>query len=110
MVIIHGVYHWSPKQVEFRNDYCLSCSAQRRAIRVRTFDVAHLFWIPILPLGFWKRWKRCPRFATHSVANLGDPQELSFRNEVRNLLPGQIEIRNITRTWQGHGFRRVARP
>jgi hypothetical protein len=57
MVIVHGVYHWSPKRIQFRNDYCLSCSAQRVAIRVRTFDVIHIFGIPILPLGFWKRWK-----------------------------------------------------
>src|SRR5260370_23186672 len=39
-----------------RNDYCLLCGEARRAVQVRTFDVGHIFWIPILPAGFWKRW------------------------------------------------------
>lgn len=40
----------------FRNDYCLARGEERRAVQVRTFDVGHIFWIPILPAGFWKRW------------------------------------------------------
>jgi len=66
MLIIHGVYHWWPKCVGFRNDYCLTCSAERRSVCVRTFDVGHVFWVPFLPTGFWKHWfcsvcKRNPR-------------------------------------------------
>ncbi len=57
MFIIHGVYHFWPKRVAFRNDYCLRCQAQRRAIAIRTFDVGHIFWIPFLPVGSWKHWK-----------------------------------------------------
>jgi hypothetical protein len=56
MFIIHGVYHFWPKRVAFRNDFCLSCEAPRRAIATRTFDVGHVFWIPILPVGLWKHW------------------------------------------------------
>jgi hypothetical protein len=56
MLLIHGAYHFWPKRVAFRNDYCLRCSAPRRAIAIRTFDVGHIFWIPILPVGFWKHW------------------------------------------------------
>lgn len=56
MLIVHGVYHWWPKTVGFRNDYCLFCGGARRATWIRTFDVGHLFWIPILPVGYWKRW------------------------------------------------------
>ena len=56
MLLIHGVYHFWPKKVGFRNDYCLSCEAPRRSIAVRTFDVGHIFWVPILPVGFWKHW------------------------------------------------------
>jgi len=55
-IIIYGVYHWQAKRVAFRNDYCLACGEARRAVRMRTFDVGHVFWIPILPGGFWKRW------------------------------------------------------
>lgn len=56
MFIVAGAYHWWPKTVGFRNDYCLTCNADRRAVRIRTFDVGHIFWIPILPVGFWKHW------------------------------------------------------
>lgn len=59
--IIHGVYHFWPKRVAFRNDYCLTCQVPTRSIAIRTFDVGHIFWIPILPVGFWKHWQcgRC---------------------------------------------------
>jgi hypothetical protein len=57
MLIIYGVYHFWPKRVGFRNDYCLGCDKARRSFAVRTFDVGHIFWIPFLPFGFWKHWK-----------------------------------------------------
>jgi hypothetical protein len=57
MFIIHGVYHFWPKRVAFRNDYCLSCRNTCRSLAIRTFDVGHIFWIPILPVGAWKHWK-----------------------------------------------------
>jgi len=57
MFIVYGAYHFWPKRVAFRNDYCLACQAPRRSIAVRTFDVGHIFWIPILPVGYWKHWK-----------------------------------------------------
>jgi len=56
MFLIHGAYHWWPKRVGFRNDYCLSCEGPRRAIATRTFDVGHILFIPILPIGYWKHW------------------------------------------------------
>src|SRR5437879_4143615 len=57
MLIIRGAYHFRPTRVAFRNDYCLSCQAPRRAIAVRSFDVGHFFWVPILPVGYWRHWK-----------------------------------------------------
>jgi hypothetical protein len=57
MFLIHGSYRFWPKLVGFRNDYCLTCRAPRRSIAIRTFDVGHIFWIPILPVGFWKHWQ-----------------------------------------------------
>jgi len=56
MLLVHGRYLWARRLVAFRNDYCLACGAPRLAYRHRTFDVLHVFWIPFLPLGFWKRW------------------------------------------------------
>jgi len=57
MLIIHGAYHLWPKRVAFRNDFCLACQRPRRAIAIRTFDVGHIYWVPILPVGFWKHWQ-----------------------------------------------------
>jgi hypothetical protein len=56
MLLIHGVYHFWPKRVAFRDDYCLSCDGPRRAIARRTFDVGHIFWVPLIPVGIWKHW------------------------------------------------------
>lgn len=56
MVIVYGIYRWKPKRLAFRNDYCLKCNAPRRAVQVRTFNVGHIFWIPLIPAGFWKNW------------------------------------------------------
>jgi hypothetical protein len=56
MLLIHGVYHFWPKKVAFRNDYCLSCEAPRRSIAVRSFDVGHVYWVPLVPVGFWRHW------------------------------------------------------
>jgi hypothetical protein len=30
--------------------------AESRAAQIRTFNVGHIYYIPILPVGFWKRW------------------------------------------------------
>ena len=56
MLIIHGMYRFRPSRIAFRNDYCLSCAQPRRSVQIRTFDAYHIFWIPLLPLGFHKRW------------------------------------------------------
>jgi len=56
MLVIHGTYHWGRKLVAYRRDYCVTCASERVAFQHRTFDALHMFWLPILPLGFWKRW------------------------------------------------------
>jgi hypothetical protein len=72
MLIIHGAYHFWPKRVAFRNDYCFACKRVRRAVAIRTFDVGHIFWIPILPVGFWKHW-RCANCGSepHATGRFG---------------------------------------
>lgn len=56
MLILHGIYRFRPKLVAYRNDFCLTCASPRRAYRTRTFDVVHIFFIPLVPLGFLRRW------------------------------------------------------
>jgi hypothetical protein len=46
-----------PKAVAFRNDFCLTCGVARRAVQVRTFNVLDWHGIPLIPVGFWKRWQ-----------------------------------------------------
>ena len=63
MLVIYGRYRWFPKNVAFRNDYCLHCDEPVLAVRERTFDVLHLFWLPLIPIGFWRKWfcSQCSR-------------------------------------------------
>jgi hypothetical protein len=63
MLIVHGTYQFSAKRIAFRNDFCANCRLPCRATQVRTFDVHHIFWIPLIPTGFRKRWycARCGR-------------------------------------------------
>jgi len=55
LLVIHGIYQ-RPKRIAFRNDYCRACVQPRRSVQIRAFDALHVFWIPVLPLGFRKRW------------------------------------------------------
>lgn len=56
MLVVHGIYEFAPKGHAFRNDYCLTCHCPRIALQVRSFYVLHIYWVPLIPLGFWKRW------------------------------------------------------
>jgi hypothetical protein len=65
MILVHGFYRFKPKRVAFRNDFCLACAKAVRAFQVRTFDVLHVFWIPLLPV-----WHR-PKCGIRRVAEVG---------------------------------------
>ena len=56
MVIIFGTYRFFRRIVGFRNDFCLNCARPQVALQLRAFWCFSLFWIPVLPLGFWKTW------------------------------------------------------
>jgi hypothetical protein len=56
VLIFYGFYRFQQKRVAFRNDYCRSCAQPRRSVQIRSFNAGHIFWIPILPLGYYKRW------------------------------------------------------
>lgn len=51
------VYRFRPRVVAFRNDFCLTCNTARRAVEVRTFNILSFHGLPILPVGFWRRWQ-----------------------------------------------------
>lgn len=56
MILLFGRYQFNRKRIAYRNDFCLSCEEQRVAEKHRTFDMGHVFFVPILPLGNHDRW------------------------------------------------------
>jgi hypothetical protein len=56
MVLVHGMYRWAARRLAFRNDYCRACQDRAIAVCVSTFNVLHIYWLPLLPLGRWSRW------------------------------------------------------
>jgi hypothetical protein len=52
----YGIYKFVPRTVAYRNDFCLTCAAPRSAYCVKAFYCVHLFYIPLLPLGYWRAW------------------------------------------------------
>jgi fatty acid desaturase len=59
MIYIYGFYRFAQKQIGYRNDFCLTCKTECLAQQWRSFNCGHLFFIPILPFGVFKRWL-CP--------------------------------------------------
>jgi fatty acid desaturase len=59
MLVVYGFYRFTQKQIGYRNDFCLTCNAERLTQQWRSFNCGHLFWIPLLPFGVFKRWL-CP--------------------------------------------------
>jgi hypothetical protein len=68
-LIIHGIYAWAVRRVAFRHDFCRGCAQPTLAVRMRAFRVLHLYWVPVLPLGFWRTW-HCSRCGRSPDANL----------------------------------------
>ena len=59
MVFLGGIYKFSPKNSGFRNDHCNHCKAQVMSERVTTYNVAHFFFVPLIPLGTAHKWRCC---------------------------------------------------
>lgn len=59
MIIVYGTHRFVRRRVAYRQDFCVSCESERVTEQIRSFVVGHLYWIPLLPLGFFKEW-RCP--------------------------------------------------
>jgi hypothetical protein len=57
MLIVYGTYRIAPRLVGYRNDWCNHCEKPILAQRWRAFYLGHIFWIPIVPLGFYKTWR-----------------------------------------------------
>jgi hypothetical protein len=56
MIIVYGLYKFAQQLVGYRQDFCNNCRTPVVAQRMRYFRCGHLFWIPLLPLGFRETW------------------------------------------------------
>lgn len=54
---LEGVQSYRSRIIAYRNDYCVTCNAQRRAHQIRSFKAYQVYYIPIIPLGFWREWQ-----------------------------------------------------
>jgi len=57
VIIVFGTKHFKPKGVGFRPDFCLSCKQETVSVELRSFDFGHVYWIPLIPLGFRRHWR-----------------------------------------------------
>ena len=57
MLIIHGTHRIAPRMIAYRNDWCNHCEQPVLARQWRHFYLGHIYWIPLLPLGFYKTWR-----------------------------------------------------
>jgi hypothetical protein len=57
MLGVEGTYYSKGTVVAFRNDYCLTCQGKRTAFLRRMFQVAHMLFVPVLPLGYVEKWR-----------------------------------------------------
>jgi hypothetical protein len=57
MLVIHGYYRFGKKCVGVKKDYCNKCKGESVVSQMRTLDVLHIYFIPLIPIGFVKRWE-----------------------------------------------------
>jgi hypothetical protein len=63
MWIVYGFYKFKQHVIGYREDYCNKCRVQVVAKYLHFFYCGHIFFIPLIPLGFHKLWV-CPHCDT----------------------------------------------
>jgi LPXTG-motif cell wall-anchored protein len=56
MIVLHGIYRFGRKRVACRNCYCTCCDSVELTDGYRSLLVAHIFFIPLLPVGTDTKW------------------------------------------------------
>lgn len=56
MTVLHGIYRFGAKRVACRNCYCTCCDSVAFTEGYKSYVFAHIFFIPILPLGTETKW------------------------------------------------------
>jgi hypothetical protein len=55
--VVYGMHHFAARTVGFRPDFCVSCQNEVISVESRSFDVGHIYWLPLIPLGFRRHWR-----------------------------------------------------
>jgi hypothetical protein len=76
-VALEGVRSYKSSIVAYRNDFCVSCDAPRRAHQVRSFKAYQFYYIPIIPLGFWRDWE-CSECGRDPHTYPGGPKNMKW--------------------------------
>ena len=59
MFVIFGSKDFSHKCVGYASDFCESCKRPAMIEKWRSFRWVHLFMVPLVPIGYRKRWSCC---------------------------------------------------
>ena len=54
---LEGIGSYKSRIVAYRNDFCIACDAPRRTYEIKSLKVYHVYYIPVIPLGFWREWQ-----------------------------------------------------
>lgn len=58
MLIVWGTHNFAKKLVGARRDFCNCCEHEVLTEQWQSFDMFHLYFIPLIPLGNRRRWAR----------------------------------------------------
>lgn len=75
IALVFRAHRLATKPRAYRRDYCCTCEGEQLSIQWRSFVLLHLYFIPLLPLGFWREWrcKQCgqdPAFRENTWARI----------------------------------------
>jgi len=77
MLLIHGIYRWAPRMTGYRDGWCNHCRQVTHALQVKTWNVFHLYWVPVLPLGRYTAL-HCAVCKLDPTSRVSEPPALLF--------------------------------
>ncbi len=85
------MYRLGKKRIAYRNDFCLTCQAERIAEQYRTFDVIHVLFVPVLPLEFETHW--------HCVVCGENPHERTRTSKIMKIAAAALLALFLAALW-----------
>jgi hypothetical protein len=76
-MLLHGHYEFRTRRAVCRNDYCTQCQRAAFTEGFRSLCVIHIFFIPLIPLGFVTDW-RCTSCGKDPLSRRPLPRPLAW--------------------------------